>query len=107
MEFQVAVVRNPLGSFRKIAEKGNRIVIDHEGNSVGYIETKKTKDRIPLRIDSGVYVFDILADLDKSLQSNSHFNQSVCHAVASDSRNNLGGGQATAASSGFMRPGAF
>ena len=109
MEFQIADVRNPLGSFRKMAEKGNRIVIDHEGNSVGYIENKKTKDRIPLRIDSGVYVFDIFVDLNKSMQCNSQVGNRDGQAVASSYGDGqaVAAGQSASSGSGFRRPGAF
>ena len=41
MTFQVAKVRGPLGSVRRICEAGNRVVFDDEGEG-SYIESKKT-----------------------------------------------------------------
>ena len=60
MAFQATTdVQKPLAVASKIAAKGNRIVLDDAG-SESYIENKKTGKRIPLVIENGVYMMEML-----------------------------------------------
>ena len=56
MAFNVAGVCKPLVSAVKVAEAGNRIIMDSEGS---YVENKKTSERMQLRSKKGVFVFDV------------------------------------------------
>jgi hypothetical protein len=56
MKFHVAKVQRPLASAVKVVEAGNRIVM---GKGEAYIENEVTKDRMPLRIERGTFVFDV------------------------------------------------
>ena len=56
MVFNVADVGKPLAAAGKVVEAGNRVVLD-EGDS--YIENKATGEKMPLRKEKGVYVFDV------------------------------------------------
>ena len=56
MVFNVADVGKPLAAAGKVVEAGNRVVLD-EGDS--YVENKATGERMPLRKEKGVYVFDV------------------------------------------------
>ena len=42
MTFQVAKVRGPLGSVRRICEAGNRVMLDDDGS---YIESKNIREQ--------------------------------------------------------------
>jgi hypothetical protein len=60
MAFQATTdVQKPLAAASKIAAKGNRIVLD-DADSESYIENKKTGKRIPLVIENGVYMMEML-----------------------------------------------
>ena len=60
MAFQATTeVQKPLAVASKIAAKGNRIVLD-DANSDSYIENKATGKRIPLVIENGVYMMEML-----------------------------------------------
>ena len=45
---------------RGLPGNGNRIVLDDVG-SENYIENKKTGNKIPLEMEDGVYMFEMLA----------------------------------------------
>ncbi len=51
MTFQVAKVRGPLGSARRICEAGNRVVFDEDGS---YIENQASKKRTKIDKAKGV-----------------------------------------------------
>ena len=53
--------KKPLAAASKIAAKGNRIVLD-DAESDSYIENKKTGTRIPLKIENGVYMMEMLVE---------------------------------------------
>ena len=57
MRFNISSVQRPLAAASKVASSGNRIVLEGEG---GYIESVATGDRIALRLERGVYVFDVV-----------------------------------------------
>ena len=52
-------VQKPLAAASKIAAKGNRIVLEAEGLD-SYIENKATGRKIPLQIENGVYMMEML-----------------------------------------------
>ena len=54
--FNVANVQRPLAAASKVVEKGNRVVMEPGG---GYIQNISTGEKIKLRIDRGVHVFDV------------------------------------------------
>ena len=56
MTFQVANVRGPLGSVRRICEAGNRVVFDEEGS---YIENNTSKKRTKIDKVKGVYLLKL------------------------------------------------
>ena len=56
IRFNVANVQRPLAAASKVVEKGNRVVMEPAG---GFIENIASGERIQLRIDRGVYVFDV------------------------------------------------
>ena len=59
MAFQATIdVKKPLAAASKIAAKGNRIVLDEAGSD-SYIEHKASGVRIPLKIESGVYMMEM------------------------------------------------
>ncbi len=60
MTFQATTeVKKPLAAASKITAKGNRIVLDEEGSD-SYIEHKKTGTRIPLTMENGVYMMEMV-----------------------------------------------
>ena len=60
MPFQATTdVQKPLAAASKIAAKGNRIVLD-DVEPESYIENKKAGTRIPLKIENGVYMMEML-----------------------------------------------
>ena len=60
MAFQATTdVQKPLAAASKITAKGNRIVLEASGSD-SYIENKKTGKRIPLTIENGVYMMEML-----------------------------------------------
>ena len=60
MTFQATTkVQKPLAAAFRITEKGNRIVLDDVG-SESYIENKKTGKKIPLKMENGVYMMEML-----------------------------------------------
>ena len=58
MAFQCTQVQKPLAAASKIAEKGNRIVLD-DANSESYILHKASETKIPLTIENGVYMMEM------------------------------------------------
>ena len=60
MAFQATTdVQKPVAAASKIAAKGNRIILD-DVDSESYIKNKKTGKRIPLVIENGVYMMEML-----------------------------------------------
>ena len=60
MAFQATTkVQKPLAAASKVTAKGNRIVLDDEGSD-SYIENKKTGTRIPLTMENGVYMMEMV-----------------------------------------------
>ena len=60
MAFQATTdVQKPLAAASKIAAKGNRIVLEADGLD-SYIEHKQSGKRIPLTIENGVYMMEML-----------------------------------------------
>ena len=56
LTFQVAGVKKPLGSVRKMCSAGNRVVFeDISDTQGGYVENKKTGARIPINKEGGTY----------------------------------------------------
>jgi len=56
LTFQVAGVKKPLGSVRKMCAAGNRVVFeDISAVEGGYVENKNTGARIPIRKEGGTY----------------------------------------------------
>ena len=62
MTFQVAQVHKALGSVSQMVRNGNTVVFDTDehGQDVSYIMNKKTQDYIPMRVENGVYVIDVV-----------------------------------------------
>ena len=59
MTFQATtMIKKPLAAASKIAEKGNRVILD-DIVSESYIENKKTGTRIPLKLKNGVYMMEM------------------------------------------------
>ena len=59
MAFQATTdVQKPLAAASTITAKGNRIVLDAEGQD-SYIENKQSGKRIPLAIENGVYMMEM------------------------------------------------
>ena len=56
MTFQVTDVTKALGSVSKIVANGNKVVFDESGSS---IENKRSRERLWMREDNGVYVLDV------------------------------------------------
>ena len=61
MKYNEADVRKPLACAVNVAKAGNRIVLDEDG---GYIENKKTNERMKVRVERNTYVFDVQLDDD-------------------------------------------
>ena len=60
MAFQATTkVQKPLAAATRITEKGNRIILDDE-DSESFILNKKTGTKIPLVIENGVYMMEML-----------------------------------------------
>jgi len=57
LRFNISSVQRPLAAASKVAASGNRITLEGEG---GFIEQVATGERIALRIERGVYVFDTI-----------------------------------------------
>jgi hypothetical protein len=53
------MIKKPLAAASKVASKGNRIILDEEGCD-SYVENKKTGKRIPLTLENGVYMMEML-----------------------------------------------
>ena len=56
MTFQVTDVTKALGSVSKIVANGNKVVFDGSGR---FIENKRSRERLWMREDNGVYVLDV------------------------------------------------
>ena len=54
--FQVTDVTKALGSVSKIVANGNKVVFDESGS---FIENKRSRERLWMREDNGVYVLDV------------------------------------------------
>ena len=60
MAFQATTdVKKPLAAASRITAKGNRIVLD-DATSKSYIENKATGVKIPLKLENGVYMMEML-----------------------------------------------
>ena len=60
MAFQATTdVQKPLAAASKITAKGNRIVLEAAGTD-SYIENKQSGKRIPLTLENGVYMMEML-----------------------------------------------
>ena len=60
MAFQATTeIQKPLAAASKIAAKGNRIVLEALGSD-SYIENKQIGKRIPLTIENGVYMMEMM-----------------------------------------------
>ena len=62
LTFQVANVQKVLGSVSQMVRKGNRVVFDRAatGEDLAYIENRRTKEKVYMRQENGVYVLDVL-----------------------------------------------
>ena len=56
MAFQCTAVQKPLAAASRIAQKGNRVVLEEDG---GFILNKATGKKIPLTIENGVYMMEM------------------------------------------------
>ena len=56
MTFQVTDVTKALGSVSKIVANGNKVVFDESGS---FIEDKRSRERLWMREENGVYVLDV------------------------------------------------
>ena len=56
MTFQVTDVTKALGSVSKIVANGNKVVFDESGS---FIENKRSRERLWMREENGVYVLDV------------------------------------------------
>ena len=68
MTFQVAKVRGPLGSVRRMCEAVNRVVFDEEGS---YIENKVSKKRVNIEKVKGVYLLKLWVKKNEQQEVNS------------------------------------
>ena len=62
MTFQVARVKKALGSVSQMVKNGNKLVFDQDssGKDTSYIQNMRTNEKIWLRQENGVYVWDLL-----------------------------------------------
>ena len=62
MTLQVAPVQKALGSVHQMVRKGSKVTFDTDesGRDVSSIVHKASGQRIPLRVENGVYVLDML-----------------------------------------------
>ena len=85
MTFQFAKVSKALGSVSQMVDHGNRIVFDTDaqGRDISYIENKKTKERIWLQRENGVYVLDMVVAPPSSNDSKNKpvFSRNKQHAI--------------------------
>ena len=68
MTFQVAKVRGPLGSVRRICKAGNNVVFDEEGS---YIEKNVSKKRTKIDKVKGVYLLRLWVKKEEQKDVNS------------------------------------
>ena len=74
LTFQVAGVKKPLGSVRKMCAAGNRVVFeDLSETQGGYVENKSTGSRIPINKEGGTYGLTIWRLRNKETSSNNPF----------------------------------
>ena len=66
MTFQVAKVRGPFGSVRRICEAGNRVVFDDEGEG-SYIESKKTGKKTKIDKVKRVYLLRLRVNKERQV----------------------------------------
>ena len=59
MTFNVANVSKPLAAASKVVQAGNKVALS-PGDEDSYIENVHTGERMKLRVQKGVYVFDIM-----------------------------------------------
>ena len=66
MTFQVARVTKALGSVSQMVKNGNKLVFDQDssGKDTSYIQNKRSNEKIWLRHENGVYVFDLRAMIE-------------------------------------------
>ena len=64
MTFQVARVKQALGSVSQMVKNGNKFVFgqDSSGKDTSYIQNKRTNEKIWLRQENGVYVLDLMVE---------------------------------------------
>ena len=71
LTMQVAGVKKPLASVRKMCQAGNRVVFDDAGD---YVENKQTGIKIPITQEDGTYQVSLWVELDdtrrKTLEGN-------------------------------------
>ena len=62
MTFQVAQVDKALGSVSQMVRNNKRLVFDADeaGKDISYIQNKITMEKMPLRVENGVYVIDLM-----------------------------------------------
>ena len=58
MTFQVAPVKKPLASVRRIVEQGHKVVFDDDGEGSSYILNKATGQKTHMEVRNGVYVIE-------------------------------------------------
>ena len=56
LDFNVADVKKPLASAVRVAQAGNRVIMEEEGS---YIENKRTGECMQVRIENDTFVFDV------------------------------------------------
>jgi len=66
LTMQVAGVKKPLASVRKMCQAGNRVVFEEAGGEVGgYVENKATGARIPINKSDGTYSVSVFRPVDR------------------------------------------
>ena len=77
MAFQATTkVQKPLAAATRVTEKGNGVWLDEEGCE-SYILNKKTGVKIPLFIENGIYMMEMLVKKPPTHQSNAPFQGQV------------------------------
>jgi len=106
LTMQVAGVKKPLGSVRKMCEAGNRVVFEDISElQGGYVENKLSGTRIPILKEGGTYGVSVWRlrkdDVSSVLQNN------MFAALSDDEEENDVPAEqqgASSSSSGFHRP---
>ena len=77
MAFQATTaVKKPLAAATRVTEKGNGIWLDEEGCE-SYVLNKKTGVKIPLFIENGIYMMEMLVQKPATHQSKAPFQGQV------------------------------